>query len=246
MKKRILLILACMISVIMLCASPLTCFAAEASETETPTEEISAEDTVEIEESAPEDAPADAPVVETPAPSITQHTIFTRVWEYCVTNKTEVLGLAGDAVIFMLAIFVKLRNDKRTKHIESDLKVVKGDASGTAQSQTSVVGAVNHMIDGYNEMRQSYEKYELIEDDRNKLVGAVMVQNTAILEILSTVYLNNKNMPQGVKDLVMLKYANCLKALGDDKLLCAIVESVREKVGTSMEAAKEETGTTEE
>lgn len=246
MKKRILLILACVISVIMLCVIPLTCFAAEASETETLTEEIPTEDTAEIEENAPEDAPADAPS-ETPAPSTnsTTHTIFTRIWEYCVENKTEMLGLAGDAVIFILAIFVKLRNDKRTKHIESDLQIVKGDASGTASSQNSVVSAVNNMIVGYNGMRESYEKYESTETDRNRLVGAVMVQNTALLEILTTVYVNSKNLPQGVKDLINLKYANCQKALGDDKLLCAIVESVREKVGTNMEAEKEETGTTE-
>lgn len=241
MKKRILLILACTISVIMLCASPLTCFAAEATDAEAPTDEIVTEGSAEIE-----DAPVDAPA-ETPAPSTSTapHTIFTRVWEYCVANKTEVLGLAGDAVIFILAIFVKLRNDKRTKHIESDLQIVKGDASGTASSQTSVVSAVNNMIIGYNGMRESYEKYENTETDRNRLVGAVMVQNTALLEILTTVYVNSKNLPQGVKDLINLKYANCQKALGDDKLLCAIVESVREKVGTNMEAEKEETGTTE-
>lgn len=246
MKKRILLILACMISVIMLCASPLTCFAAEASETETPTGEIPDEDTAEIEEAAPNNAPTDA-TVGTPAPSTngTTHTIFTRIWEYCVNNRTEMLGLAGDAVIFILAVFVKLRNDKRTKHIESDLQIVKGDASGTASSQTSVVSAVNNMILGYNGMRESYEKYESTETDRNRLVGAVMVQNTALLEILTTVYVNSKNLPQGVKDLINLKYANCQKALGDDKLLCAIVESVREKVGTNMEAEKDETGTTE-
>ena len=240
MKKRILLILACMISVVMLCAGSLTCFAAEATDAEIPTDEIVTEESAEVENEATENAP-----VETPAPSLTEHTLFSRVWEYCVANRTEMLGLAGDAVIFILAIFVKLRNDKRTKHIESDLQIVKGDASGTASSQTSVVSAVNDMIIGYNGMRESYEKYENTETDRNRLVGAVMVQNTALLEILTTVYVNSKNLPQGVKDLINLKYANCQKALGDDKLLCAIVESVREKVGTSMEAEKEETGTTE-
>ena len=244
MKKRILLILACMISVVMLCASPLTCFAAEASEAETPTEEISVEDTAEVEENATEDAPVVEPDIETPAASATEHTLFTRVWEYCVENRTEMLGLAGDAIIFILAIFVKLRNDKRTKHIESDLQIVKGDASGTASAQSSVVEVVNGMIDGYNNMRNSYEKYEHTEDDRNRLVGAVMVQNTALLEILTTVYVNSKNLPQGVKDLINLKYANCQKALGDDEMLRAIVEAVREKVGTKMDA-QEETGSTE-
>ena len=239
MKKRILLILACMISVVMLCAGSLTCFAAEATDAEIPTDEIVTEESAEVENEATENAP-----VETPAPSLTEHTLFSRVWEYCVANRTEMLGLAGDAVIFILAIFVKLRNDKRTKHIESDLQIVKGDASGTANAQSSVVGVVNKMIDGYNDMRNSYEKYEHTEDDRNRLVGAVMVQNTALLEILTTVYINSKNLPQGVKDLINLKYANCQKALGDDEMLRAIVEAVREKDGTNKEA-QEETGTTE-
>lgn len=241
MKKKILLIFACVICVTLLCASSLTCFAAETSETENPTEELPIADTAERTENITETAPA-----ETTSQSTAPYTLFTRIWEYCVDNKTEMLGLAGDAVIFILAIFVKLRNDKRTKDIASDLKIVKGDAAGTASSQTSVVDVVNNMIVGYNGMRESYEKYENTETDRNRLVSAVMVQNTALLEILTTVYVNSKNLPQGVKDLINLKYANCQKALGDDKLLCAIVESVREKVGTNMEADKEETEATEE
>lgn len=241
MKKKILLIFACVICVALLCASPLTCFAAEVSETENPTEELPVAETTENTENIAESAPS-----ETVSQSTASYTLFTRIWEYCVDNKTEMLGLAGDAVIFILAIFVKLRNDKRTKDIASDLKIVKGDAAGTASSQTSVVDVVNNMIVGYNGMRESYEKYENTETDRNRLVGAVMVQNTALLEILTTVYVNSKNLPQGVKDLINLKYANCQKALGDDKLLCAIVESVREKVGTNMEADKEETEATEE
>lgn len=229
MKKRILLILTCMIFVIMLCASPLTCFAEEIVSEDTPLENVSDEDS---------DADGELPETEV-VPDEPQPTLFSRVWEYCSTNKTEMLGLAGDAGIFALAIFVKLRNDKRTKLLLSDMKVVKGDTSGTVRSQDQVVGAVNTMIGGYDEMRTAYEKYESVEDDRNKLVGAVMVQNTAILEILATVYVNNKNLPQGVKDLIVLKYANCQKALGDEKLLLSIVESVREKIGTSTDALEE-------
>ena len=116
---------------------------------------------------------------------------------------------------------------------------MKADAGGTASSQVSVVSAMNGLIGGYNQMYESYEKYGQTEEDRNKLIGAVMVQNTAILEILSTVYVNSKNMPQGVKDLVNLKYANCLKAIGDDETLLAIVSAVREKVSASSESDTE-------
>ena len=55
-------------------------------------------------------------------------------------------------------------------------------------------------------------------------------ENTALLEMLNTVYVHNKNLPQGVKDLIVLQYVNCQKALSNDELLRQVVESVREKI----------------
>lgn len=44
-------------------------------------------------------------------------------------------------------------------------------------------------------------------------ISAVLETSTkAILEILATVYANNKNIPQAVKDLVNIKYVQALKA----------------------------------
>lgn len=222
--KKILFILACVITVAF-CAAPVPCSAQEAADVETETDGLIADETAESGEDTPKDADEKAG-----EPVFAQNTVFTRIWEYCITNKTEVLGLAGDAVIFLLAIFVKLRNDRKTKMVASDLAIVKGDAAVTASSQSSVVRAVNSMIDGYNEMRTSYELYGNTEADRNRLVGAVMVQNTAILDMLQTVYANSKNLPQGVKDVIMIKYANTLKALDSDEILSAVVDSVHEKV----------------
>lgn len=213
MKKRGLLVLACMISAIMLCTGLLTCLAAEDTEPLS-AEYVTANETTE---------------------TATQPTIVSRIWEYCQENETKLLTLAGNAVLFVSSLVIKHFSDKKTKSLAADLKIVKGDAAGTALAQTSVVGAMNGLIEGYNGMRQSYERYEGAEDDRNRLIGAVMVQNTALLEILATVYVNSKNLPQGVKDLINLKYANCQKALGDDQTLLAIVESVREKIGTATE-----------
>ena len=86
-------------------------------------------------------------------------------------------------------------------------------------------------------MREAYEKYEAVEDDRNRLVGACLVTNTALLEILSRVYVHNKNMPQGVKDVVMLIYTNAQKALSDDEVLRDVVESVKTKISIAPEEA---------
>lgn len=70
----------------------------------------------------------------------------------------------------------------------------------------------------------------------------MVTQSYAILEILHTVYANSKNIPQGVKDLINLKYANCLKQLSDDKELLAIADSVRNIIGVDVKTAAEDAG----
>lgn len=85
--------------------------------------------------------------------------------------------------------------------------------------------------------------YGAMEGERNRIVGAVLATNSAILEILTTVYANSKNLPQGVKDLVNLKYANCLKSLEDDKQLMTIVEAVRNNIGSATGDTETKTNT---
>lgn len=186
---------------------------------------------------------------------ITGNDIFSRVWEFVEANKSEVVSAAGSALLLIAGAISKAGNSKENKKLGEQLNIIQGDTQGTTKAQSSIIDVVNQMIIGYNEMKESngylkngyedmksaYEINALKEDDRNRLIGAVMVQNTALLEILSSVYVHNKNLPQGVKDLVVLKYANVQKALSDDELLIAIVESVREKVNFEeiIEAAPE-------
>lgn len=176
--------------------------------------------------------------------AIDYNTIFTRVWEFVEKNKTEVVSAAGSGLVLIVSAIVKAANSKENRKLSELLNTIQGDTQGTNKAQSSLIGVVNQMISGYNVMKESndylktgyedmktaYEINATREDDRNRLIGAVMVQNTALLEILSSVYVHNKNLPQGVKDLIILKYANAMKALSDDEILCAIVESVREKI----------------
>ena len=171
------------------------------------------------------------------------HDIFTRIYEFVEVNKTEVISAFGSGILLVFNMITKSSNNKKNKELNDALKIIGGDAAGTAKSQTSVIGAVNTMAQGYNEMRAAYEKYEAVEDDRNKLVGACLVTNTALLEMLNTVYVHNKNLPQGVKDLIVLQYVNCQKALGDDELFKKVVDSVRAQIN---DAGKTEEAVTED
>lgn len=172
------------------------------------------------------------------------NTLFTRIWEFVEKNRTELVSAAGSALIIAMSGMVKGINSKENKKIQELITNVQVNTNGTNKAQSSVINAINEMIagnnvmiegygsmlHGYTNMKEAYEKYESVEDDRNRLIGAVMVQNTVMLEILYSVFVHNKNLPQGVKDLIVLQYANGQKALGDDSVLCAIVESVRNKI----------------
>lgn len=258
MKKRFFAILLCLIAVMTLCVFPVTASA----------EEVSAETSETVETETPV---VDEPVVETPAPEpetpvpeapeasedsggeSTYHTLFTRVWEFVTTYSGETLSVVGSVILLILNLILKHSSSKMSKETKKTLENIKGEVEETLGGQNSVVDVTNRMIDGYNglserydAMKEAYDQYGAMEGERNRIVGAVLATNSAILEILTTVYVNSKNLPQGVKDLVNLKYANCLKTLEDDKQLMAIVEAVRNNIGsatgdTETETKKEDT-----
>lgn len=166
------------------------------------------------------------------------HDIFTRIYEFCMENKSEVISGAGSAVVIIFSAILKSFSKKQSKELKGLIEAVGVDASGTAKNQQSLIDAFNVMAKGYNEMREAYERYEGVEDDRNRLVGACLVTNTALLEILNTVYVHNRNLPQGVKDLIVLQYVNCQKALSDDDMLRQVVESVKANLNGTVQQEK--------
>lgn len=170
--------------------------------------------------------------------------IFTRIWEFVEANKSECVSGVGSLILLIAGGAAEIAIEKMNKKHSEQLGLLQEDSRAKNNILSAIVDAVNQMITGFNnvknssdhlkkgydEMRAAYELNATKEDDRNRLIGAVMVQNTAILEMFARIYVHNKNMPQGVRDLVILTYANTLKALDDDELLRSIVESVREKI----------------
>ena len=147
------------------------------------------------------------------------NTIFTRVFEFFETNKETIIMLTG----FIASIFLSVKEAKRKKNTEAGMdqkqSVIISDLGGVVSAQNNVIDVVNALVEGYEKMKKKYEQYENAEDDRDKLVSAVAMQNETILEILASVVINNKNLPQGIKDALALKYARCEKAIDNDENL---------------------------
>ena len=176
-----------------------------------------------------------------------KHTLETRLVEYWATYRAEIVSAMGTVILFVISLLVKTMNDKKTRQIASNVLTIKKGTETNVSAQADVVDRMNALIDEFNKLsdeykalKASYDAYGATEDDRNRVVGALVAQTTAVLEILTTVYVNSKNLPQGVKDIVSLKYANCLKSLDDDTQLKAIVEAVRENIGGGHNTPTEE------
>lgn len=156
-------------------------------------------------------------------------------WNWVVAHRNTIL----EVVILIFLMWLRRKTNKVGNSVEAN---TAGNAS-VINSQGGVVGVVNTMIEGYNTFKSDFEKVKQSDTERDKQLAAVMVTNTAILEILSRVYPNSKNLPQGVKDVVYMTYANAMSAISSDEQLAALVTASKNLLaqGTEKAASEEET-----
>ena len=155
-------------------------------------------------------------------------TFFGRIWEWAMAHATEILTVVGDIVLVAYLIIKNFKSKKKLVEIGKNIITVKDDVTNTVSSQKSVVSVTNELIEGYNKFEKALNNFDATENERYKTMLAAFAQTQAILEILTTVYANSKNIPQGVKDLVNLKYADVLKLVGDEDKLKEIAEPAEE------------------
>lgn len=138
----------------------------EGGETPPSVEEVP-EETPEAEpEVVPEVEPEVDPEVD-PTPEVDpeeEPDIFTRLYEAFMGNKTELFTLLGSGVLFVLSMILKKDlGASSAKMVEGITKVLsKTDISD--EKQTAIVGGLNQMVDGYNEIKtESAEMKEKLE-----------------------------------------------------------------------------------
>lgn len=231
------------ISLLFICV--LLSFTAVMAFAETDTTELETEAVTESETAAEQETEAEVSgdvETETEAHPFTEEmsagelakNFFIRIWEWVVDNRLMLASVILDGVIIGILYLVKKSKSKMDDKIVSTLVDIKADAATasteTTKTDTNVTSAVNSLIDGYNEMSALYAAQEGLQDDRDKLVASVLETNMAILGILQTVYANNRNIPQGTKDLINYKYAKCLSTLESNEDLKAIAELVKKTV----------------
>ncbi len=160
---------------------------------------------------------------------------FDRIIEWFNAHRMEVVNVIGNVILIIYMIVENVKSKKKRAEIGSNILSVKDGVKNTNTLQGDVVNVTNELIEGYNRFETALNEFGEKEQERYKTMTAAFVQTKAILKIMTTVYANSKNIPQGVKDLVNLEYADVLKLVGDEKKLQEIVEP--EKSTENIESA---------
>lgn len=129
----------------------------------------------------------------------------------------------GEAVAFLSAALVAAFYAFALPWLKRKLKKIVTAANKNEETTALVVSAINQMIEKLEQIEEAHNKKDAeqdavavaVTDDVAKIrveVDEVKEFAYACLNILKTVYANSKNVPQGVKDLVNLKYAKAISA----------------------------------
>lgn len=141
------------------------------------------------------------------APAVPE-TLWTRIEQWFSRNLAEFLGSVnlGAVVACIVAVIIEHRGNKKAS------KITAASLDINTDSNSEVVKAVNGLIENYNETLDKLHAMETKAEQQAHITATLENSTKAILEILATVYANNKNIPQAVKDLVNIKYVQALKA----------------------------------
>lgn len=154
-------------------------------------------------------------------------TLIGRIWEYVEKNAGELISALS---VFATSVFLMYQKGKNNSLVLGLGKVLSGQ-KGVISASNINKEATAEMIDNQKVLMEYYKEYSKNEGDRNKITSVLLVEVMSLIEIQHVVCLNNKNMPQAIKNLVTSKYARCLSAINDDKELKAAYEEMRKTLG---------------
>lgn len=150
---------------------------------------------------------------------------FDRIIEWVTVHRAEVVTVIGNIVVIIYMIAKNVKSKKKLLEIGTNVLSVRDGVANTNTKQGEVVNVTNELIEGYNRFETALNDFGKTEQERYKVMTAAYLQTRAILKIMTTVYANSKNIPQGVKDLVNLEYADVLKLVGDEEKLKEFIEA---------------------
>jgi hypothetical protein len=171
------------------------------------------------------------------APEEVTTNLFNRIFEFIDANFLSVITTGGFGATLFAIVYVIVTGRKNGQSVLHALSSVFKGTQAVTDSQGSVVAATNNMLAGYDkvcesneELRSELEGLKKSLEERDGVISALSAEVLTVLEILATMCANNKNVPQGFKDVVSLKYARCVSLIEDNEKVGSFFAAIKKAI----------------
>lgn len=170
--------------------------------------------------------------------------IFTRLYEAFEDNRTDVFTIASGIILFAFSFVFRKDVSVSSKAIVDGITKVLSKTDLTEVQQNAIVNGLNEMVDGYNDIKLkntivadridefAVNMTEIVNSNAAlekklqdtfsvimALVDKEIAQNSTVMDVLSSVYVNNEALPKGVRDYVMLKQSENARLVQEAALI---------------------------
>ena len=165
--------------------------------------------------------------------------VLDRVWEFVNDNAGDLLSATS---LGSVALYIFLQKKSNGNFLSGISKVLTSQRSVVAASDDNKA-EVKTLSEKQEKMLEYFEKYASSEEERGKIVSALLVEVMGLIEIQHVLCLNNANVPQAMKNLVTSTYARCLSVINDDAAIKEAVDQMRSILGIGEVMNNEEKNT---
>lgn len=146
----------------------------------------------------------------------TLSTVYERAIEWWDTYQEEITSIISLGVTAIIGYFVS-----KIKSWIKDLIRKNGVLENATASSSNKVGELivgyNGQTDEIRALRVENSELRKINEQNAREITAVKHEIAHIAQILTTVYTNSKALPQGVRDMVNIECAKCMRLASDMK-----------------------------
>lgn len=168
------------------------------------------------EGSAPEDATSLA-------------SVYDRAIEWWKANEDEITSLATMVATAIFGIFYSKIKLGINDLIGKNGSLITANASSNKTMGELIVG-YNSQVDEIKLLRVENSELKKINEQNAADIAALKGEIGHIAHILTTVYTNSKALPQGVKDMINIECAECMRQAGITELVTG--DKVNEDIKT--------------
>lgn len=154
-------------------------------------------------------------------------TVFTRIYEFCITHVEKILSGLAFCTSGILVVF--LRKYGKTL-ISGIVKMLSGQTSATDAAKNAEL-ATAVMAEKQDRIEARLSETEAASKERDKIMKALLYEVMTFVQMQHTLALNNANIPQAIKDYTTTLCSNCLAAIENEEELKRAYEEMRGILG---------------